>query len=93
MRFEYSPLGRNAQDIDPRMEEKGGDRSPTRLFLWNFLAPPLLVILIVVLLVVGLAAIERQRIPSDYGEYSLTLSCPEARLPSSIAIVDPLSTT
>ena len=93
MRFKYLPLSQNAQDTDPRMPEKGGDRPLTRLFRWNFLVPPLLAILLVVFLLVGLGAVEIQKNPTDYGESSLASSCPEARLPSSIAIVDPPSTT
>lgn len=74
MHFKYLPLVQNAQDNVPRMPEKRGDRSPTRLFLSKFLVPPLLAILLVVFLLVGLGAIERQGIPPDYGEYMLGLS-------------------
>ncbi len=93
MRFKYLPLSQNAQDTDSHLPGKGGDRSLTRLFRWNFLVPPLLAVLLVVCLLVGLGAVERQKSPTDYGESSLASSHPEARLPSSTAIIDPPSTT
>lgn len=69
--FNTCLLSQNAQDTDPRMPEKGGDRSLTRLFRWDFRFLSLLAILLVVFLLIGLGAVERQKNPTDYGEFSL----------------------